>query len=111
VTEHRVIVSRRALADALCIKRRIRQAGAPRTAHAWLDRLLSTMRGLGSMPRRGRRLQAALGGAHELRQVVFGRYRVIYVVRRDEVVVLTIRHSGRRALRRTDLAEALGELE
>jgi toxin ParE1/3/4 len=63
-----------------------------------LDQLWEAAEGIAALPRRGSRpKELPLGMESEYRQVFFKPYRVIYEVRRDEVVVHLIA-DGRRNL-------------
>lgn len=69
-------------------------ADRPDAAERWLDELVERVDLLGVSPDQGRQVPDV--GRPEVREVIFGEYRVIY--RRDAqgVVIVTIRH-GRRA--------------
>ena len=58
---------------------------------------------LESMPRRCPRAREHEDIGVDLRQLLFGVYRILFVIRDDIVYVVHIRHGARRALTRDDL--------
>lgn len=67
----------------------------PMAASRWLKRLLAEVETLPEMPRRCRvvpELERA-----DVRELLFGNYRVIYRIEEEALVILTVRH-GRRLL-------------
>jgi toxin ParE1/3/4 len=45
----------------------------------------------------------------EVRQILFGRYRILYTIQENVAFVLTIRHGARQFLSRKELDAILGE--
>lgn len=73
-----------------------------------LDRLWEAAEGIAAMPHRGTRPKELPAGMEaEYRQVFFKPYRVIYVVRRNEVVIHLIA-DGRRNLHSLLLRRLIG---
>lgn len=70
---------------------------APDTALRWVDRLEATIRSLDRFPRRGKRVPERDEFAGEVRQILFGDYRIIYLIVDRRVEVLHVRHQARRA--------------
>jgi len=66
----------------------------PSAASRWVEELFAKVATLGRQPRRGRRVPEI--DRAEVRQVLHGRYRVIYRIDPRRVVVLTARHGRRR---------------
>ncbi|MHB0962289.1 MAG: type II toxin-antitoxin system RelE/ParE family toxin [Gemmatimonadaceae bacterium] len=89
----RVIWAPRAIARATEIGAYI-AAERPDSARRWVEELFALAAGLRRHPRAGRKVPEA--GRDELRQVLHGKYRLIYRIERARLVVLTVRH-GRRA--------------
>jgi plasmid stabilization system protein ParE len=67
----------------------------PGAAARWVERLLAEVETLADLPRRGRVVPEL--DRPEVRELLFGNYRVIYRIEEDELVILTVRH-GRRLL-------------
>jgi plasmid stabilization system protein ParE len=72
----------------------------PAAARRWSESLFHRVEKLQTFPEMGRVVPEV--GKREVREVFHGDYRVIYKVRRREVLVLTIRH-GRRLFDRTEV--------
>ena len=88
----KVIWSPRAVARAAEIATYI-AADRPDAAAEWVDALFAAVAGLKNHPKRGRRVPEV--DRPTIREVLHGRYRVIYRVDPSQIVVLTVRH-GRR---------------
>ena len=88
----RVIWAPRAIARATEIGAYI-AAERPDSARRWVEALFALTAGLRRHPRAGRKVPEA--GRDELRQVLHGKYRVIYRIERTRLVVLTVRHCRR----------------
>jgi len=71
----------------------------PQAAADWADAIFASVLRLESFPESGRRVPES--ARPELREVIHGRYRVIYRVDPDRVMVLTVRH-GRQELQPGD---------
>ncbi len=101
-----------ALEDVDIIRRWIAEHGAPLNAERWVERLLVTLTKLEAHPTRCRLapededIEEA-----EVRQLLFGRFRILFTVSGKRVPILHVRHGSRRYATREDLAQALDELE
>jgi len=71
----------------------------PAAAVKWVDELFSTVERLADFPESGRIVPEV--GAHRIRVVMFGAYRVIYSIK-DQVDILTVRRSNQ-LLRESEL--------
>ncbi|MDM8350891.1 type II toxin-antitoxin system RelE/ParE family toxin [Pseudomonas sp. sp1636] len=71
----------------------------PAAAVKWVDELFATIERLADLPESGRIVPEV--GAHRIREVMFGAYRVIYSVK-DQVDILTVRRSNQ-LLRESEL--------
>jgi len=63
-------------------------------ARAWLDTLFARVRSQLRSPRSGRMVPEF--GRADLRELIYGNYRVIYRTEPDAVKILTVRHARRR---------------
>ncbi|GAB4251861.1 type II toxin-antitoxin system RelE/ParE family toxin [Deferrisoma sp.] len=70
-------------------------ADSPVAAARWVRRLVAAVERLAEFPWSGRRVPE-LQGRKDLREVVQGAYRIVYRVKRDAVVVLTVFEGHRR---------------
>lgn len=77
----------------------------PRAAAEWVEGLFDRMEGLADFPEQGRTVPEV--GRPEIREVLYGAYRVIYRVDPRRGVALTVRHG----LRRFDPGEVEGAEE
>jgi plasmid stabilization system protein ParE len=66
----------------------------PTTARRWVDGLFAAVAGLSGMPERGRRVREL--SRPDVRELLFGSYRVVYRVESRRVAILTVRHLRRR---------------
>lgn len=62
----------------------------PSAAEKWVDSVFRKVGKLISFPESGRHLLEIK--RTDLREIVFGNYRIIYRLRTDEITVLTLRH-------------------
>ena len=69
----------------------------PEAAHNIFDSLVARVLLLGDLPEQGSILPGAL--RTDLRSVLYGSFRIVYRVDREEVVVLGIRHTRRESNR------------
>lgn len=103
--EYQVELSRRAESDIeeafLYIQER-----APRNAVLWRDGLEAKLRVLERMPESFALAPENQDTTIEVRQLLYGRYRILYTVRGLTVFVLTVRHGARQFMAAEDL-EAL----
>ena len=79
------------------------RADAPETARRWRTRLLALIRTLASFSDRHEIAAEAREVGIELRQMLYGNYRILYTVRPGEVRIHALRHGARRPLRRNEL--------
>ena len=63
----------------------------PAAATQWLDGLFERVAALRELPEQGRAIPEAR--RTDLRELIYGPYRIIYRVRPDVVAVLLVRHS------------------
>jgi toxin ParE1/3/4 len=68
-------------------------ADRPSAAERWIDGLVRLAAGLSRAPRRGRIVPEV--ARPDLREILYGRYRLIYRLDPKRVVVLTVRHARR----------------
>ena len=96
---YRVIFRAEARAEALEAAKYIREVSGPSTALKWYEGLESVVNALEEMPHRHAfaRENGLVAGV-ELRQVVYGSHRLIFMVQDDVVHVLHVRHASRRDL-------------
>jgi plasmid stabilization system protein ParE len=99
---HNVELSRRAQRDIAEAHEYIRQ-DAPGRAERWRQRLLAAIDTLEHWPARHSLAPEAETVGMDLRQMLFGAYRILYVVEGDIVNVLTVRHGARRSLEPDEL--------
>ena len=100
--KYRVEITDRALADAEAIFRWIRRR-APENAINWYDKLMDRIVSLEVIPGRCPRVPEHELLGIDLRHLLFGVYRIIFVIRAEVVYVVRIRHGARRPLKRSDL--------
>src|SRR3989338_7523721 len=86
----RVIWAARAIARAAEIAQYI-AADRPGAAAAWVEQVFAKAATLGRHAGRGRRVPEV--DRDEIRQVLHGKYRIIYRIDPKRVVVLTVRHT------------------
>jgi len=65
-------------------------------AVAWREMLLGRIESLDRMPRRCRRAVESRKLRREVRQLVFGEYRVLFTIHDRTVIVLHVRHGARK---------------
>lgn len=106
---HRVQTTESALADVVQIGNWIISQGAPDAAGKWVSGLMATLRSLEVMPERCSVAPESSECEGEIRQLVFGDYRVLLTVRDECVFVLHVRHGRRRHATLQDLSAALAE--
>lgn len=88
----RVIWAPRAIARVAEIAEYI-AADRPAAADRWVERLFAKAATLQRQARRGRKVPEL--HRDDVRQVRYGKYRIIYRIDPKRVVVLTVRHSRR----------------
>jgi len=75
----------------------------PGAAERWVKNLFDTVRSLSRFPERGRQVPEV--GRSDIREILYGEYRVIYRVEARRIAILTVRH-GRRQFDVNELAPA-----
>lgn len=75
---------------------------APEAALQWYDGLLEALRSLERSPLRWGLAREDIFFEQEIRQLIYGRYRVLFSVEGKTVFVLRIRHGARETLRADD---------
>ena len=97
--------SNQALADLEAIGDFIAR-DAPSVAQVFVDRVFTAVKRLAVFPRLGRVVPEI--GQEDIREIIFGSYRIVYVVSDDEVNILTVFHAAR-LLRSSDLPGGAGQ--
>lgn len=72
---------------------------SPVAAERWAAGLLEALRSLDTMPARCPLAPESQDHAEEIRQLIYGRYRALFTIRPDRVVILHVRHGARLPLR------------
>lgn len=62
----------------------------PGAAERWADAVFDLVEGLAALPQKGRVVPEA--GREEIRELLFGNYRIIYRVDEELISVLAVRH-------------------
>lgn len=65
----------------------------PSAAAKWIDGLFEAVAGLKGFPHKGRMVPEV--GRAEIREVLYGQYRVIYRREEKRLIILTVRHQRR----------------
>jgi toxin ParE1/3/4 len=73
-------------------------AESTEAADRWIDGLLATIEKLRTMPRRCPLAPENSDHVEEIRQFLFGHYRILFTVDAQRVIVLHVRHGARLAL-------------
>jgi toxin ParE1/3/4 len=98
VSRFTVSLASDAVADVVSVHRYVLQQQGRGPADHVRDELLATIRSLAKLPRRGHPpAELVRVGVHEFREVRWTRYRVVYEIV-DEVVVVHAVFDGRRAV-------------
>ena len=85
--------------EAKAAARYIREEGGEEAAERWLSGLIEKIGSLCEHPHRcGYAREHQHGGEDELRQLLYGSYRVIYTVIGERVHVLRVRHQRQNEL-------------
>ena len=74
----------------------------PAAARRWIERLRDKARGASRAPLAGRVVPEL--GRDSVREIFLGNYRLIYILRKDVVTVLTV-FEGHRLLRNNDIPD------
>jgi plasmid stabilization system protein ParE len=75
-------------------------AESAEAADRWIDGLLTTIEKLRTMPRRCPLAPENSDQVEEIRQLLYGQYRILFTVDAQRVIVLHVRHGARMALGR-----------
>jgi plasmid stabilization system protein ParE len=94
---YKVELSRRAQRDIVAAHDHIWR-DAPGRANRWRQRLLDVVDKLERFPLRHALAPEAQMAGLEIRQMLFGSYRILYLVEAETVNILTVRHGARRFL-------------
>ncbi len=60
-------------------------------ATKWVERVFEKVKNLSSLPEAGRKVPEV--NRNEIRELIFGNYRIIYRIEKSNISILTIRHS------------------
>lgn len=104
----KVEITALAEADLETVYLRIRE-DSPARAAAWRQGLLQAAQALEQFPQRCP-LAPESGATLEIRQLLYGRYRVLFTITHDIVYILHIRHTARRPLT-AEPGEAIDDAE
>lgn len=74
-------------------------ADSPTAAERWIEGLYDVLDGLKTMPARCPLAPENESHAEEIRQLIYGQYRVLYTTSLDRVLILHVRHGARLPLR------------
>ena len=66
-----------------------------RAANTWIDGLLETVESLDTFPLRCPLAPESTDHPEEIRQILYGSYRILFSVRKLKVFVLHVRHGSR----------------
>ena len=69
----------------------------PQAAAKWIDGVFNSVRQLADFPESGRVVPEV--GRPEIRELIYGRYRVIYRLEAKRISILTVRHQRHSACR------------
>jgi plasmid stabilization system protein ParE len=94
--------TRRALADADEVFMWINKE-EPEAALRWYDGLLEAFRSLEQFPLRWGLARESPFFKDEIRQLIYGRYRVLFTIKENTVLVLSVRHGARDSLTPEDI--------
>lgn len=75
---------------------------APSRAAAWRRKLLERTDSLNSFPERCPLAPEAATFGQEIHQLLFGVYRILFIIQGDTIYVLHVRHGARRHLEPTE---------
>jgi len=71
-------------------------------AEKWIDAIFSVVGRLSKFPESGRIVPEFT--KKDLREIIFGNYRIIYCIKDDQIQILTIRH-GKQIISEQDIIE------
>ncbi len=72
---------------------------APDTAARWFEGLVSKVNSLSTMPERCALAPESAAFHQKIRQLLYGRYRILFTIEKDTVYVIHIRHSAQAHLK------------
>lgn len=72
---------------------RFMAAERPAAAAKWIDGLFDAVAKLGAFPDKGRMVPEV--GRAEIREILYGKYRVVYRLEEKRLFILTVRHQRR----------------
>jgi plasmid stabilization system protein ParE len=101
---HKVLLTPKATEDAEAIYRWI-AGDAPDTAVDWYHGLLDALASLDALPNRCPLAREARTLRRDVRQLLYGNYRILFIIDGKVVRILRVRHGARRDLRRKDFEE------
>ena len=93
----RVRITHEADSQITAIKDYIAQ-DSPDSARHWRFQLRERLRSLKSFPDRHEIAYSAGDVGFDVRHTFFGTYRILYTIRDDSVVIISVRHGARRPL-------------
>jgi plasmid stabilization system protein ParE len=76
---------------------------SPRNAARWFNGIKKAIESLESMPERYHAAMESPALGYEIRQLIYGNYRVLFTVRDDTVYVLHVRHGARLPIERGEI--------
>ena len=88
----RIRWTNQALADLEAIRNFIAR-DAPSVAQVFVDNVFEAVKRLEVFPRSGRIVPEI--GQEDIREILFGSYRIVYVVGEEDVNILTVFHASR----------------
>ena len=60
------------------------------SSNKWVDQIFNKVKRLEKFPESGRKIKES--NRKEVREIIFGNYRVIYRIGRNQIYILTVRH-------------------
>ncbi|RLD16286.1 type II toxin-antitoxin system RelE/ParE family toxin [candidate division KSB1 bacterium] len=62
----------------------------PTAAYRWLENLFKAVEKLELFPKSGRKVPEF--NQEDIREIIFGNYRIIYKIKEDEIIIASVRH-------------------
>ncbi len=62
----------------------------PAAAYRWLENVFKEVEKLELFPKSGRRVPEF--NQEDIREIIFGNYRIIYKIKEDEIIITSVRH-------------------
>ncbi len=81
------------------------QADSPHDATRWRQRLHEKLQALRTLPEACGIAPENAEARCEIRQLIYGRYRVLFTIREKSVFIVTVRHGARRFMADNELRE------